>query len=93
MNGDTPRIVDCVKLLLRPRPEKRSLPHFALVGVNRTAESSLKEKLSGRQAVAFVSQVKVKEYRIFARFLLQLGNRALSLGDIRRCDVNGRITV
>jgi len=51
---------------------------------------SPKEKLSGRLAITPVAQVEVEEYRVLARFLLQLGNRLLGLGDIRGSDVNGR---
>jgi len=54
---------------------------------------SPKEKLSGRLAVTPVAQVEVKEYRVLVRFLLQLGDRLLRLGDIRGSDINGRSVV
>jgi len=88
--SDIPRVINCMQLPLCPRA-RRTLGYPRL-HADRVLNSP-KEKLSGRLAVTPVAQVEVKEYRVLARLILQLGNRLFGLGNIRGSDVNGRSVV
>ena len=87
---DAPRIVNRVKLLVRPGCKE---PSLGMTCVGEKSRISPKEKLSGRLAVVSVAQVEVKENRVFARLLPQLGDGLFSLGDVRRNEVNLRVVV
>ena len=93
--SDIPGVVNRVQLLLRPRIGRshRSGTSPASVRVIEYWRNSPKGKLSGRLTVTPVAQVKVEEYRVFPRFLLQVGNGALCLGNVGGSQVDGRIAV